>query len=431
MVKDIVPGSNSSFPSEITKMGNTIYFIARDQSNGLAVWKTDGTAAGTMLIKSIAAVPFFNYPFELRAYNNLLIFHSVDIVNGFNVWKSDGTTAGTQVIKTIYNSNVSPNFRCNFNVINGTCCFKVMDQEHGMELWTTDGTTAGTQLMKDIWPGPGSGLAGVSYSQSLFSIINDKLYFSANDGIHGEELWESDGTATGTNMLIEIVPGTGASFLGKSVIGENGLLFVQAFTDSTSEELFVVDESSPQITSFLEFNGHLQNNDVLLDWKTINEQNLAGIVVQRSIDGTSFTDIGTVAPSNTPGIHSYNFTDPDVIALNVSPLYYRIKLVRSNGPAIYSNIITIDISLLPTLVLRPNPAHDNMQVFITAARAGTAWVKIIDNTGREVKREFYSVAMGTNVFNMEISLLVPGKYYLQLIGITGDLLKTTQSFIKF
>jgi ELWxxDGT repeat protein len=303
-----------------------------------------------------------------------------------------------------------------------------MDQEHGMELWTTDGTTAGTQLMKDIWPGPGSGFWG---SQSLFSIINDKLYFSANDGIHGEELWESDGTATGTNMLIEIVPSTGASFLGKSVMEANGLLFVQAFTDSTSEELFVVDASSPQITSFLEFNGHLQNNDVLLDWKTINEHNLANIVVQRSIDSTSFTDIGTVAPSNTPGIHQYYFTDPDVIALNVSPLYYRLKLVRMSGPNIYSGIVTIDISPGLSLVLRPNPVHDNMQIFISAARAGTAWVKILDNAGREVKREYYSVSMGTNVFNMEVSLLAPGKYYLQLIGITGDLLKTTQSFIKF
>ncbi|HMK25295.1 MAG TPA: ELWxxDGT repeat protein, partial [Chitinophagaceae bacterium] len=431
MVKDLVPGSNSSFPSEITKMGNTIYFIARDQSNNLALWKTDGTAAGTMLIKTIAAISFFNYPFELRAYNNLLIFHTADIVNGFKIWKSDGTTAGTDVIKTIYNSNASANFRCNFSIVNGTCCFQVMDQEHGMELWTTDGTTAGTQLMKDIWPGPGSGLVGDFNSPSLFSIINDKLYFSANDGIHGEELWESDGTATGTNMLIEIVPGTGGSFPGKSIVGTNELLFLQASTDSTNQELFVVNTNSPGITGFLEFNGHFQNNDVLLDWKTINEHNLADFVVQRSIDGTHFTDIGTVAPSNTAGIHPYNFTDPGVIALNVSPIYYRLKLVHMSGPDIYSSKVTIDISLPLTLVLRPNPAHDNMQVFITAARAGTAWVKILDNAGREIKREYYSVSMGTNVFNMEISLLSPGKYYLQLIGITGDLLKTTQSFIKF
>jgi hypothetical protein len=58
-------------------------------------------------------------------------------------------------------------------------------------------------------------------------------------------------------------------------------------------------------------------------------------------------------------------------------------------------------------------------------------VKILDNSGREIKREYYSVSTGTNVFNMDVSLLPAGKYYLQLIGITGDLLKTTQSFIKY
>jgi len=175
----------------------------------------------------------------------------------------------------------------------------------------------------------------------------------------------------------------------------------------------------------------LQNNDVLLDWKTINEQNLASIVVQRSIDSVSFTDIGTVAHYNTPGIHQYYFTDPDVTALNVSPLYYRIKLVRTSGPSIYSGIVTIDINPGLSFVIRPNPVHDHMQVFITAASSGTAWVKILDNAGREIKTEYYSVSMGTNLFNMEVSLLLPGKYYLQWIGITGDLLKTTQSFIKF
>jgi hypothetical protein len=135
---------------------------------------------------------------------------------------------------------------------------------------------------------------------------------------------------------------------------------------------------------------------------------------------------------NTPGIHQYNFTDPNVIALNVSPIYYRIKLVRTSGPAIYSNLVIIDIDWgRLSLVLRPNPAHDNMKVFITAAKAGTAWVKILDNSGREIKREYYSVSKGNNTFNIDINLLAPGKYYFQWIGITGDLLKTTQSFIKF
>ena len=437
LLKNISSGSNSSTPSEFVKMGNDVYFFAKDPVNGTALWKTDGTTAGTVLIKAVAATPSgFPIPFELTVFNNMLIFHNADLTNGFNIWKSDGTTAGTQVIKTVYSTYQNINMRCNFSVVNGSCFFKMMDQAHGMELWTTDGTTTGTQILKDVWPGPGNGLSRDFYSQVNFSIVNDSLFFTANDGVNGEELWKSDGTAAGTFMYADIVPGSGGSNPKAGIVGANGLLFVLASTDSTGEELFAVTAATPATSpsSILEFNGHLQNNDVLLDWKTINEHNLTQFVVQRSINGTSFTDIATVAPLNTPGTHQYYFTDPDVVSLSVPTIYYRLKMMSTNVPDVYSNIVTIDIvatvTLQQDLILQPNPAHTNLQLTINATRAGTMWLKILDNAGREYSREYHSVSIGKNVFNMDVRLLPAGKYYLNIIEITGDLLKTTRPFIK-
>jgi ELWxxDGT repeat protein len=72
----------------------------------------------------------------------------------------------------------------------------------------SDGTTGGTMLLKDINPGSGS-----SYGD-LFTMFNNKLYFQANDGTNGYELWVTDGTAGGTMLLKDINVGVGDSYPG-------------------------------------------------------------------------------------------------------------------------------------------------------------------------------------------------------------------------
>jgi len=85
--------------------------------------------------------------------------------------------------------------------VNGKTVFFAFDQAHGKELWVTNGTQAGTQLLKDINPGT-TGSAGI-----YFAPFNGKLYFNANDGTHGPELWVTDGTAAGTQLVKDINTG--------------------------------------------------------------------------------------------------------------------------------------------------------------------------------------------------------------------------------
>ena len=69
---------------------------------------------------------------------------------------------------------------------------------------STDGTAAGTTLIADINPGSGSSSAG----RELTALGNGSAMFSANDGIHGNELWVTDGTAAGTALVADIDPGS-------------------------------------------------------------------------------------------------------------------------------------------------------------------------------------------------------------------------------
>src|SRR5262249_16430393 len=72
--------------------------------------------------------------------------------------------------------------------VNGLLFFVADDGVHGQELWESDGTLTGTKIVKDIFPGGGS-----SFPDHLTAVGNT-LFFTADDGVHGRELWKSDGT---------------------------------------------------------------------------------------------------------------------------------------------------------------------------------------------------------------------------------------------
>src|SRR5262249_7365029 len=153
--------SNSSYPGNLTDLNGTLFFTASD-GNGTELWKSDGTAAGTTLVKDI-------FPGTHREY-------------GYGNWRD------------VPNSS----FPSSLTAVNGTLFFSADDGANDTELWRSDGTAAGTVLVKDIFPGGRPFWNHFGSNPGNLSHVNGTLYFSANDGTNGTELWRSDGTAAGT-----------------------------------------------------------------------------------------------------------------------------------------------------------------------------------------------------------------------------------------
>jgi ELWxxDGT repeat protein len=178
---------------DLTNVDGTLYFEANDGAHGQELWKSDGTAAGTLMVKDINPGSSGSEPYDLTNVNGTLYFDANDGTDGFELWKSDGTAAGTVMVKDIDpGSGSSAPF--NLTNVNDTLYFAADDGTDGTELWKSDGTTAGTVMVKDIVPGSGSS------SPFDLAAVNGAVEFYAFDGT-STGLFRSDGTAAGTIEL--------------------------------------------------------------------------------------------------------------------------------------------------------------------------------------------------------------------------------------
>jgi ELWxxDGT repeat protein len=203
LVKDINPGAASSEPFQLANFGGALYFGADDGTHGDELWRSDGTAAGTKLVKDISVGGSGSFPLYLINSAGTLFFAAEDPAHGRELWKSDGTAGGTKLVKDIYPGNEFgyPGLS-NITNVSGEVFFPARDPKHGDELWKSDGSACGTKMVKDINPGsPSSGAGG------WLTTVDDTLFFPANDGVHANELWKSDGTAGGTELVKDIYPG--------------------------------------------------------------------------------------------------------------------------------------------------------------------------------------------------------------------------------
>lgn len=223
MLKDIWSGSGWGNPEHFTTAGGLVYFTSQDATHGVELWRSDGTTAGTFMVKDLIPGPGSPYPEPRGAAGNLLFFTAnQEGTKGGQLWKSDGTEAGTALVTTIYPSHTSSVWIYPVGTVGNIFYFRA-GAPAGVELWRSDGTSAGTSLVTNMQP------ATVSPYSPSTAVAGNLVFYAPDDGIHGKELWRSDGTPAGSYLVKDIAPG---SFSGVSagLQAGGGLVFFPART---------------------------------------------------------------------------------------------------------------------------------------------------------------------------------------------------------
>ncbi|WAC18789.1 hypothetical protein OVA24_16285 [Luteolibacter sp. SL250] len=186
----------------ITSMpAGQVLFSAHDTAMGRRLWKSDGTAAGTVLVE---AGPPGVEGFKSIGLGGAVMLDGVryftadDGVHGNELWRSDGTAEGTGMVKDFLPGKESSQPQ-SLTVFKGEVWFTAVHSHAGRKVWRTDGTEAGTRVEMDA----GGGLSYPAVTLSIGWQGNLVVRASGSPTLSLDGIWWTDGTPEGTGRLTQ------------------------------------------------------------------------------------------------------------------------------------------------------------------------------------------------------------------------------------
>lgn len=239
-VGDLWPGAARGLPERLVVWNGQLFFVAATTEGRAGLWKSDGTWRGTVVLTDwpsawpLAEDTARSWPTPV---GTRLLFGVPDAQGTQAVWRTDGTVAGTASLTGVRRGTEGSQVQnVPFGVVDGKLLFAARDGASGWGLWKSDGTEAGTALLRRFQVVEPQDLPRAA--QALR--VGSRLFFTANDGVRGRELWVSDGTEAGTLLLRDILPGTGSS-VPLQLTESGGVLYFTADDGVRGDYLWMSD----------------------------------------------------------------------------------------------------------------------------------------------------------------------------------------------
>lgn len=165
------------------------------------------------------------------------------------------------------------------------------------------------------------------------------------------------------------------------------------------------------------FNTQCISGKTQITWNTLQEQNTTVFVVRRSIDGITWTNIGSLpAAGNSQFALSYSFTDPQASA---DAVYYQILHEGPDRRQTYSPVLTSQCEQSESFKVYPNPTQGNCWVNIQSERSHTVSIHVHNAQGALLKKQLVEIQSGINVFELSLANYPKGVYTLMFTWSDG------------
>jgi hypothetical protein len=186
-----------------------------------------------------------------------------------------------------------------------------------------------------------------------------------------------------------------------------------SFSDAASILTLNVENcGSPLSTDLISFSGAIVESNAVLSWTTSREDEPVTFTIEKSLDGRNFIPAGMVSGyNNADPLNYYHWAEP--YARN-STVYYRIRM-SSSGKQKISRIAKLSQSGGNLDLARiPNPFGDRLVAELNAASAQSVDLQLIDNSGKLVRKQKFTVSAGQNILQLDTHMLPRGMYTLQI-----------------
>ena len=464
---DVNPGTAASNPQNLIYFKGALFFTANDGKHGIELWKLNLSNNSLKRLTNTSISSPFQAMNGFIIYKNKLYFSFNDGIHGSEVWETDGTITGTKLVADVRLGDTNPRdffifknrlffhgddfyqvniqalyvmssdgsinffFNCgedgcsNFTILNDAFYFFSDDMiisHPDMELYKSDGTSLGTNIVKQINP---IGWAIPYVTGSPLVASNNELFFTADDGVHGFELWKSDGTADGTQMVKDIDPGESQTILNCFIPYHNKIIFqawqygksgtwISDGTDTGTIKLAdtIMISASPGdciiANNKLFFRGYVGNYGYEL---CVTDGTPAGTKLKLDINkGTAESYPSDFIPWDST---LFFVADDDVKGTEV----FRLSPLKFNDTSTASIVGAVAI-YKPSAWLSqnsPNPFKTNTQIqYSLPAKYNNAKLVVYNATGRLI-RAITLTGNGMQTFNLNGADLAAGIYYYNLV----------------
>ena len=201
-INDVIVPNTSAIDVGVVSYGDKTYFPSETEKYGVELFELSNDSNESKLFLDLNS-RYGGMPIGFSEMNGNLYFFGAN-----HLYVTNGSQTNLREISKVKETYYQgQDETIEFERLNDELFFVGLSDEYGIELWKTDGTEAGTSVVKDINPGRETGMYD-DYTWDNFIVTTNKMYFPADDGVHGLELWTTSGTEESTFMLKDIIPGS-------------------------------------------------------------------------------------------------------------------------------------------------------------------------------------------------------------------------------